>query len=104
MDLNAQKEKFSDAYIQAVVAVAGFGLAKPQPDDDSVDWIIVSKGAPGVDRRPRLEVQLNSTARNVVRKTHLHFPLDMKNYDELRDMNPIKHAAHTDCSDTAEAL
>jgi hypothetical protein len=89
MDLNAQKEKFSDAYLQAVVAVAGFGLAKPQPDDDSVDWIIVASSSSGVNRRPRLEVQLKSTSRSVVGPTHVHYPLEIKNYDDLRTENPI---------------
>lgn len=85
MDLAQQKEKFSDAYLQAVVAVAGYGLAKPDPDDDSIDWIIAARGAAGTPRRPRLEVQLKCSARDILRKTLLHFPLAMKNYDDLRD-------------------
>lgn len=89
MDLAQQKEKFSDAYLQAVAAVAGYGLAKPNPDTDSVDWVISARGIGDTLRRPRLEVQLKCTARNIVRETHLHFPLEIKNYDDLRHPAPI---------------
>jgi len=37
MDINQQKEQFSNAYIQAVASVAGYSLYKPNVDDDSVD-------------------------------------------------------------------
>lgn len=84
MDEAQQKEKFSDAYIHAVTAVAGYGISKPVPDDDSIDWIICARGAGDTPRRPRLEVQLKCSARNVVRATHVHLPLEIKNYDELR--------------------
>jgi hypothetical protein len=89
MDLSQQKEKFSDAYLQAVAAVAGFGLAKPIPDDDSIDWIITARGVAGTMRRPRLEVQLKCSARDIVKETHLHFPLDLKNYNDLRYPDPL---------------
>ncbi len=89
MDLAQQKEKFSDAYLQAVAAVAGYGLAKPNPDTDSVDWVISARGVGDTLRRPRLEVQLKCTAQNIVRETHLHFPLEIKNYNDLRHPNPL---------------
>lgn len=89
MDLSQQKEKFSAAYFQAVVAVAGFGIAKPTPDDDSIDWIIAARGANQTPRSPRLEVQLKYSARDVVQDTHLHFPLELKNYNDLRYPRPI---------------
>ena len=89
MDLAQQKEKFSDAYLQAVAAVAGYGLAKPNPDTDSVDWIVSAHSRGDTLRRPRLEVQLKCTAQDVIRQTHLHFPLEIKNYDDLRHPNPL---------------
>ena len=91
MDLAQQKEKFSDAYLQAVAAVAGYGLAKPNPDSDSVDWIVSAPGTEGTPRRPRLEVQLKCSARDILRETHLHFPLEIKNYDDLRHPDPCVH-------------
>ena len=35
MDINLQKEQFSNAYLQAVASVAGYSLYKPNVDDDS---------------------------------------------------------------------
>ena len=65
MEVNLQKEQFSNAYLQAVTAVAGYSLYKPFVDDDSVDWGIAAKGREGRIRSPRLELQLKSTSRNV---------------------------------------
>jgi hypothetical protein len=40
VDLNAQKEQFSRAYVFAVAAVAGYATYTPSVDDDSFDlWI-----------------------------------------------------------------
>ena len=89
MDLAQQKEKFSDAYLQAVVSVAGYGLAKPVPDDDSIDWIIAARGVGNTPRRPRLEVQLKCSAQDIIRETHLYFPLEIKNYNDLRNPEAI---------------
>ncbi len=89
MDLAQQKEKFSDAYLQAIAAVAEYGLAKPNPDSDSVDWIISAQGVGETIRRPRLEVQMKCTARDIVQPTHLHFPLEVKNYNDLRHPDPL---------------
>lgn len=84
MDLNRQKEQFSNAHLTAVVAAAGYNVYKPQVDDDSVDWGIGARGGRGTIRSPRMELQLKSTSRDIVREDHVAFPLEMKNYDELR--------------------
>lgn len=89
MDLAQQKEKFSDAYLHAIAAVAGYGLAKPNPDTDSVDWILSARGVGDTTRRPRLEVQLKCSAQELLRETHLHFPLEIKNYNDLRHPDPF---------------
>ncbi len=34
MDINAQKEQFSLAYVQAVAAVAGYSWSQPSVDED----------------------------------------------------------------------
>jgi hypothetical protein len=67
MDLSSQKEKFSDAYVLAIAATAGYGTYKPSPDEDSVDFGIAARTtslANGVVtmRSPRLELQLKCTA------------------------------------------
>ncbi len=47
MEINQQKEQFSNAYLQAVASVAGYSLYKPAVDDDSVDWGIAARGTIG---------------------------------------------------------
>lgn len=44
MEINQQKEQFSNAYLQAVTSVAGYSLYRPAVDDDSVDWGIAARG------------------------------------------------------------
>ena len=86
MELSQRKEQYSSAFLRAVTSVAGYTLAKPDVDDDSIDWIIASRGGvASLFRRPRLEVQLKCSARDLMRGEHLHFPLSLKNYDDLRD-------------------
>lgn len=84
VDINQQKEQFSNAYLQAVVTVAGYCLYKPAVDDDSVDWGIAASGTIGRVRSPRLELQLKSTSRDILSDSELRYPLKLKNYDDLR--------------------
>src|SRR5713226_3133366 len=84
MDENQQKEQFSNAYVRAVAATAGYNVYKREPDDDSVDWGIGARGGKGTIRSPRVELQLKCTSRDVVKEDRIAFPLPMKNYDELR--------------------
>jgi hypothetical protein len=56
------QEALSDAALAAVVADAGLTMAKPQIDDDGVDWTIAAGLSPaGGIRSPKLDVQLKST-------------------------------------------
>ncbi|QLE56913.1 DUF4365 domain-containing protein [Nostoc sp. TCL26-01] len=84
MDINQQKEQFSNAYLQAVTSVAGYSLYKPAVDDDSVDWGIAATGIMGRIRAPRLELQLKSTSRDILNNKAIHYPLKPKNYNDLR--------------------
>ncbi len=85
MQRNRQKEKFSVAYIAAVVAVAGFELL-PGTDVQSDDLQIASDW--NDDAReftfPRIEVQLKCTSQQRWRDGALAFRLSRKNYDDLR--------------------
>jgi hypothetical protein len=89
MDLNAQKEQFSVAFIYAVSSVAGCGMARPLPDDDSIDWTLNKS----LSRRPRLDIQLKCTAGDDGLGTHISFPLKLKNYDDLILTNLISPRA-----------
>jgi len=68
VDINQQKEQFSNAYLQAITTVAGYSLYKPSVDDDSVDWGIAAKGVLGRIRAPRLELQLEIYLKGTTRR------------------------------------
>jgi hypothetical protein len=80
VDINAQKEQFSHAYVRAVAAVAGFAVAKPEVDDDSVDLSIKSKLH---SVRPQLDVQLKCTETLELSDIQMGFQLKQKNYLDL---------------------
>jgi hypothetical protein len=84
VDINQQKEQFSNVYLQAVTTVAGYSVYKPSVDDDSVDWGVAAKGGTGPIRAPRLELQLKSTSRDIQDDNSIRYPLKLKNYDDLR--------------------
>ncbi len=84
MDINQQKEQFSNAYLHTITSVAGYSLYKPAVDDDSVDWGIAATGVMGRIRAPRLELQLKSTSRDVKDDNAIRYPLKLKNYNDLR--------------------
>jgi hypothetical protein len=89
VDINQRKEQFSHAYVRAVASVAGFTLAKPEVDDDSIDLIIAQRGGGGTVRSPRVEVQLKCTERPLAQNGTLSYPLILKNYDDLRAENVL---------------
>src|SRR5438105_3113065 len=84
MTPESQKEQFSNAYLRAITAVAGYTLYKPELDDDSIDWGICARGTNDTPRAPRMELQLKCTARDMLHETSLRFPLSLKNYNDLR--------------------
>ncbi|MEP6520041.1 DUF4365 domain-containing protein [Microcoleus vaginatus] len=84
MDINQQKEQFSNVYLQAVTTVAGYSVYKPSVDDDSVDWGVCAKGGTGPIRAPRLELQLKSTSSDIQDDNSICYPLKLKNYNDLR--------------------
>ncbi|BAY95550.1 MULTISPECIES: DUF4365 domain-containing protein [unclassified Tolypothrix] len=84
MDINQQKEQFSITYIRAIAAVAGYSLYRPEIDNDSVDLGIISRGGTGKILSPRLELQLKCTARDILDKNYIRYPLILKNYNDLK--------------------
>jgi hypothetical protein len=91
MDLNKQKEQFSIAYVQAVVAVAGFNIYRVDVDEDSIDLGVAATGAKNFPRSPKLDLQLKCTAGDVLQDDAVHFPLKIKNYDDLRANSLTPH-------------
>ncbi len=85
MDSSQQKEQFSFAYVRAVAAAAGYAVSEPSVDDDSIDLQIASRSLTGCVKRPRLELQVKSTADLALDDESFAFPLKIKNYNDLRD-------------------
>ncbi len=83
MELNERKQQFSNAYLQAVTSVAGFGMYKPVPDV-GLDWGLSGLGVNGTSKSPRLEVQLKCTAAATLNSDSISFALKPKTYDDLR--------------------
>ena len=80
MTPNWQMEQLSLAYIRTVAAKAGFQVTRPELDIDSVDGVLMAD----FGRRPRVDFQAKSTTRDVLGDDALHFPLPVKNYNDLR--------------------
>ena len=80
MTSNMQMEQLSLAYIRAVAADAGCQVTRPDPDIDSVDGVLMAS----FGRRPRIEFQAKATTQDVLSGDSIHFPLPVKNYDDLR--------------------
>ena len=87
MDLAQKKQEFSKAYVKAVAAACGYATQEPSVDEDSVDLGLAARGGGGTVRSPRLDLQLKCTARHLVGDQTVNFPLEMKNYEELRPID-----------------
>ncbi|MEW6238122.1 MAG: DUF4365 domain-containing protein [Candidatus Omnitrophota bacterium] len=74
-----QQEQFSNAYLQAIASVAGCVMAKPNIDDDSVDWTLSCK----IEGRPKLDIQLKSTVDYDLKENIFKYDLETKNYRDL---------------------
>ncbi|KYC43545.1 hypothetical protein WA1_10820 [Scytonema hofmannii PCC 7110] len=90
MYITTQKEEFSYAYINAVASAAGYSFQiAPRPLDlVGVDITITGLVSPDSRRRTRLDLQVKCTSRDLLGSDSIRYPLDIKNYDELRNDNP----------------
>jgi hypothetical protein len=82
-----RKEQFGRAFVEAVASVSGCQVECTRIDNDSVDLTLMRRTTTTAVRSPKLDVQLKTTALDVVKNGHIAFPLSMKNYDELRPTN-----------------
>lgn len=81
---NIQKEEFSIAYIHAIAALAKCNVGNWRIDNDSVD---ISLRASVPDGRqtiyPQIDIQLKCTDQEIFFEDGIHFPLKIKNYNDL---------------------
>jgi hypothetical protein len=80
-------EQFSRAYVKAVASVAGCKLEWNTVDDDSVDGTLKRRNTQSAVRSPCLDFQLKCTAQDCLQADGVHFPLSLKNYNDLRPEN-----------------
>jgi len=85
MELSQRKEQFSNAYLRAVAAAAGCSVAKPEPDEDKIDWNIRSTEGQGLIRSPSVEIQLKCTELDTRDCDTLRYELDVETHGKLRD-------------------
>lgn len=91
MHITTQKEHFSIAYIQAMVATCGFNYNTPKIDDHSVDMEVFTTYPYNPEQShlitdPRICLQLKATERLEFKNGVASFSLSKKNYDDLRAM------------------
>ncbi len=87
MTLNDQKNLYSQAWLLALASAAGVAqVGTPAIDDDSVDMTLKRTGGAGPCRSPHVGVQLKCTAATQRADDVFRFPLSIKNYDDLRDV------------------
>jgi hypothetical protein len=87
MYINHQMEEFSKAYVHAVAAATGYKVfPSANPDNDSIDLSIGTRGDFGKIRSPRVDVQLKCWG-GELNGNWFSFPLKIKNYEDLRHTN-----------------
>ena len=79
MTPNLQMERLSLAYVRAVAANAAYQVMIPEVDDDSVDGVLIARSR----GRPRIDFQAKATTQDVQTGSDIHYPLPIKNYDDL---------------------
>jgi Domain of unknown function (DUF4365) len=89
MDINSQKEEFSYAYVYAIASAAGCICQRTTTPLDrlGVDLIITGIAERGLPNFPILYLQVKCTSRDILNENSLRYPLNIKNYEELRTNN-----------------
>jgi hypothetical protein len=90
--LTKLQEQFSIAYISAVTAAAGYSVDDVSIDEDSIDIEIKQRGNPNDPEDypyySTLRIQAKCTYRYHPQPDgYIHFPLPIKNYNDLRRTN-----------------
>ena len=84
---NRIKEEINLAYVLAIAAQNAFSTDFPRVDADSVDATIQYNGLLKADSTlysPEIKLQLKATSNAHIVDSNIHFPLPIKNYNDLR--------------------
>lgn len=84
---NKIKEEISLAYVLAVAATKAFSTEITRVDNDSIDATIHCNGYLVNDSTlysPEIKLQLKATSNANIIEGNIHFPLPIKNYNDLR--------------------
>ena len=85
---NRIKEEINLAYVLAVAAIKGFSTEITRVDADSVDATICYNGVLSQEESilysPEIKLQLKATSNANIINDHIHLPLPIKNYNDLR--------------------
>lgn len=86
LEISDRQDLYSMAYVRAIIATAGFNHSELALDRNSTDVEIVHARSNGfVPCYSRLCIQVKCTyAHTVHRDGAIHFPLPIKNYNDLR--------------------
>jgi hypothetical protein len=79
MAITMRQERFGDSFLLAVAAAAGCACAKPETDNDSIDWTLSCR----LSRMPKIDVQIKTLMTNDGLGDHISYALKKKNYDDL---------------------
>ncbi len=79
MSRSTQQECFGDAFLMAIASTAGCATSLRRPDDDSIDWTLSCR----LRCRPKLDVQMKTTADDNDTGEFISYALKRKNYDDL---------------------
>jgi hypothetical protein len=83
-----KQEQFSVAFVKAIAAPLGYNPGKYEVDDDSVDIIFSAKYEKTRKiRNPQINFQLKCTKLLPSEDGFLHYPLPIKNYEDLIGTN-----------------
>lgn len=82
---SARQEAFAASYIRAVIAIAGCSVARPETDDDKIDFIATSRVRGSAFNKPKIDIQSKCKIGDLPVGDPLSYQLDIETYDNLRD-------------------
>jgi hypothetical protein len=91
MHITTQQEEFSYAFVDAIVAAAGYSVhsKKPGMDNAGIDIGVEVPGQLGRVLSPKFDAQVKCTSDDsYIKETQINYPLKVKNYKRLIHLEP----------------